>query len=371
MNPKINHPHPNPPSSRGNVVELRCPSLHFVQGRLCHCEAQSAEVISAPCMRLLRLPPYQRGLGGCRRLAMTLSAFKSTVLPSRGRGYNKLFWLFCGLLIAVAADLFRPVQAGFPLANALPAYARLFEKQYRYRPGCGLCHSRGGGSQPTDFGKDFLRAGVNLNAFKLIEQKDSDGDKVKNYDEIQAKSNPGDSKSTPNNQGDWLTKVEQEALPTKELSRLFHNIEQFSSVEGMLSEAQISAVEEGLGGNLLDEDKVPTFYFAVQPSEGKLKRVGVASFVTQPATKGDLIAGVAVNLEGKVTKVLLIKHEEDKRLEQDTFLAQFVGKTSKDPLKVGVDVTLVENQEVASQAVATAVRKFLLITQAAFAKRKT
>ncbi|HIE30414.1 TPA: hypothetical protein EYP66_24400 [Candidatus Poribacteria bacterium] len=50
-------------------------------------------------------------------------------------------------------------------AEALPAYARLFERQYQYRPSCVSCHVRGGGSQTTDYGRDFLRAGTNLRAF--------------------------------------------------------------------------------------------------------------------------------------------------------------------------------------------------------------
>jgi len=100
-------------------------------------------------------------------------------------------------------------------SEALPAYDRLFEQKYQYSPNCISCHIRGGGSQTTNYGKDFLKSGANLAAFEQIAQKDSDGDGFSNQDEIQARSNPGDSQSTPKKPGDWLSDNQQEESSTE------------------------------------------------------------------------------------------------------------------------------------------------------------
>ncbi|HIE30415.1 TPA: hypothetical protein EYP66_24405, partial [Candidatus Poribacteria bacterium] len=95
---------------------------------------------------------------------------------------------------------------------------------------------------------------------------------------------------------------------SKELKQLFPDIEKFSSVEGKLSDEQIRRVEADLGKPLLDEDLVPTFYFPVKEIKGKLRRIGVASFVTQRGPHGDLMLAVAVNTKAATTKVLILKH---------------------------------------------------------------
>lgn len=270
------------------------------------------------------------------------------------------------IVLGGLAVLFFPTHP----AEALPAYARLFEQQYGYRSSCSLCHVRGAGSHATGYGRDFLRSGANLKAFGRIAQKDSDGDDVLNLDEIQARSNPGDSRSIPNNPGSWLAAVKPEALPLKELKQLFPGIEKFSSVEGKLSDEKINSIEEALGKSLLDADRVPTFYFPVKEVDGKLKRVGVASFVSQRGPNGDLTIAVAVNTRSAVTRVLLLRHKEAKALAEETFLKQFVGKTSQDAFKVGADIIPVLGEDAASQAVAIGVRKYLLIARAAFSRKK-
>ena len=97
---------------------------------------------------------------------------------------------------------------------ALPVYDQMFEQQYQYSPNCLSCHILGGGSQTTSYGKDFLRSGANLKALESIAQKDSDSDRFSNLEEIKARSNPGDSKSTPQKPGDWLAiSREEESFP--------------------------------------------------------------------------------------------------------------------------------------------------------------
>ncbi|MDI6809058.1 MAG: hypothetical protein QME66_08780 [Candidatus Eisenbacteria bacterium] len=253
-------------------------------------------------------------------------------------------------------------------AWALPAYRRLWERTYGYNVSCGICHVRGGGSELTGYGKDFQRFGTTPGAFKAIADRDSDRDGVKNLDEIRAKSNPGDPRSTPTNLTDWLQRIEESMLPLEQLGKLFPGAKMFSSMEGTLSDSQIQQVEGLLGSRLSEEDAVPTFYFAVEKQGNRLKRTGVSLFVALAGGKDKLIVGVAADLSGNVISVILVQNKLDKRLAERKFLEQFIGKSANDPLTVGKDIESVPELESPSVMVAGSVKKALLVINTVFSK---
>ena len=250
-------------------------------------------------------------------------------------------------------------------ALALPSSRRLFEAKYGYKVTCDLCHENGGGSSSSDYGKVFLRSGANFQAFAKIEKRDSDGDGIPNLEEIQAKSNPGDPRSTPEKPGDWLAEAGKVPVPEKPLKELFKGAEAFAAVEGSLNEAQVTFVQSNTGESLTEDDKVPTFYFAI--AQGK--RFAVAQFIRVEGKKQPISVAVAVDIKGQIRMVKVLKSEEDKRLGEETFLNQFVSKAYRDPFKVGTDLTAVMGQEALSQTFATEIRKALWMVQAVFAKR--
>ena len=253
----------------------------------------------------------------------------------------------------------------FTHAFALPSSRRLFEAKYGYKVTCALCHEKGGGSSGNDYGKAFLRAGANGPAFGKIESKDSDDDGVANGAEITAKSNPGDPRSTPDKPGDWLADAGKAPIPDKPLKDLFAGADAFAAIEGSLNEAQVAFVQDKTGEALTEDDKVPTFYFAI--AQGK--RYGVAQFIRVEAKEQPMSVAVALDTKGRITAVRVLKSKEDKRFGDELFLKQFVGKTINDPLKVGTDVTPVSGEESLSQAFSTEVQKALWIVQAVFGKR--
>ncbi|MEO6665536.1 MAG: FMN-binding protein, partial [Nitrospiria bacterium] len=73
--------------------------------------------------------------------------------------------------------------------------------------------------------------------------------------------------------------------------------------------------------------------------------------------------------DGTVRHVVVLSSREDRRLAKEDFLDQFHGKTVKDPLKLGADLTPVAGAEKASQSVAVGVRKVLLIKQEVFGEQ--
>ena len=217
-------------------------------------------------------------------------------------------------------------------AHALPASARLFQQNYKYKVSCLLCHGSGGGSAANGYGKAFLRAGANSAAFKKLEAADSDGDDIPNLKEILAKSNPGDRNSTPNKLGDWLAAANSVAIPQKELEVIFPEYKKFSAIEGSLSAKQVEFLKSKLGRDPVDDDKVPTFYFAEKDG----KRVAVGQLISEHVSEGKtLTTGVAVATSGKVLGVKPMGGSLAKNIEgKESLLKSYIGKSTTDlPVK--------------------------------------
>lgn len=249
-------------------------------------------------------------------------------------------------------------------ADALPAYSRLYQGKYGYRVTCQLCHTAGGGSAVNNYGRDFLRAGANLPAFAKIETKDSDEDGATNRAEITAKANPGDSRSTPNKLGDWLASAGQPDVPIEDLKKLFPSADSFAALEGTLKPDQIATIEKAIGATLADEDRVPTFYFAIKAG----KRYAIAQYVAIRADAGLGTIAVAMDTQGIVSGVKILKNPASKAIEDAAFLAQFKGKKRDDPLVVGKDVVAADKADALSKQVALAVHKAIATINAVFAK---
>jgi hypothetical protein len=247
---------------------------------------------------------------------------------------------------------------------ALPSYRRLFTAKYQFKVTCELCHEKEGGSSSSDYGKAFLRAGANFMAFGRIEGKDSDHDGFTNIAEIQARSNPTDSRSTPDRPGDWLADADKPPIPTKQLKKIFPEAEAFSALEGSLSQEQMNLITEKVGESLAEEDRVPTFYFAIADS----KKYGVAQFASIGKDEGRISLAIALNPKAQITAVQVIK-SEDKAFQSEEFLKQFSGKTSSDPLQMGSDLIPLPGREKTCQQLSTEVKKALWTMIAVFSKK--
>lgn len=249
-------------------------------------------------------------------------------------------------------------------AQALPAYSRLYQAKYAYRPSCEGCHSSGGGSTVTPYGRDFLRAGANGDAFTKIEGKDSDGDGVQNGAEAVAKTNPGDPKSVGAKAGDWLAGADTVPVPTAQLKKLFPSADSFSAVEGTLSAAQVASAEANAGGSLTAEDRLPTFYFAIIGG----KKTGVAQYVSATTAAGPVSLAVVMETSGTVTAVRVLKNPGEAAIEDSKWLAQFNGKRLADAPKLATTVSPAAGAEDASKAVSLAVAKAIAVISAVFAR---
>ena len=185
-----------------------------------------------------------------------------------------------------------------PSALALPQYQRLVRQEYGFKSPCSTCHSQGGGSSLSIYGKAFERAGKSRSAILSIAAQIPKGDSFDFGTKLKAKANPNDPKSTPTTPGDWAGKSD---IPSEELKSFSPpEINGFSVLEGELKEDQVAKLKEKLGDAYSEDDKYPVFYFG----EVKGRKTFVIQYVRVPKLKKTL--GVVVNTQGEVVGISFV-----------------------------------------------------------------
>lgn len=143
-------------------------------------------------------------------------------------------------------------------------------------------------------------------------------------------------------------------------------VEETKELEG----EELDQVKERLGGKLHDfqegsesaqveaEDEV-TFHFAEQDG----KRYGVAIVVTEPGKWGPVTFIIAMDMKGTVRTVKVLSYEEKRGrpIARSSFLNQFKGKSSDDPVKVGQGISGISGATISSRSAAFAVRKAIAL----------
>ncbi len=142
-------------------------------------------------------------------------------------------------------------------------------------------------------------------------------------------------------------------LPEEKLKAIFPEADQFTTMEKTLSPEQVQKIEEKLGEKLGGEDKTPVFYIA---KKGE-KPLGLAFFTNSKGPKGVIHSGIALDLKGKIAKVVLY----DTKISEEGFLDQFIGKGIEDPFQVGEDIQPLPDDEETSRAISLLPKKALYI----------
>ena len=93
------------------------------------------------------------------------------------------------------------------------------------------------------------------------------------------------------------------------------------------------------------------------------ERLGAAVIVDAPGKWGMVDYVVGLDLEGAVTRVEILKHQErrGKGISRRTFLTQFEGKTAEDDIKLMKDITGVSGATVSSRSACAAVTKAVVL----------
>lgn len=246
----------------------------------------------------------------------------------------------------------------FSSVLSFPSKWRLFELKYGYRTSCNACHTEGGGTENNDYGIAFHRQGENYQAFSAIEKLDSDGDGASNLEEIKAKSNPGDPRSTPEKPGNFLSVQEEEFIPKKLLEQLFPVKADFKIKYATLDSAAAVEFENKMGLKLSEDERVPTFYEAYRAGP-KPEKIGAALLFFEMENHKHLIGGISCDTQGKTIKLAVFLQQVKKGLRLSEFAAQFAGKNIDSGFKVGQDLQPIPQYVTFSQKLADYARKSL------------
>jgi len=221
-------------------------------------------------------------------------------------------------------------------ALAEPAFSRLYKQQYGYTPSCNACHKDGGGTPNNAYGLQFKDAGESLAAFGKIAALDGDGDGAKNADESQAKSNPGDAKSTPASKGAWLDTA---SLIPREVQALFPGVREYLPRDAVLTDADIARAR-ALGASLSKVDE-NTIYIPLADK----KPVGTALIFLAQYQGKDFFLLLATDRQLNITSITPLNTAQVPEAARSKVYAGFKGvaldKLSA-PSGSGVDAAIAE-----------------------------
>lgn len=93
------------------------------------------------------------------------------------------------------------------------------------------------------------------------------------------------------------------------------------------------------------------------------KKTGVAIIDEEPGKWGPVDFIIALDLRGAVTRVEVLSYQEKRGqpIARHSFMSQFEGKTSKDPIQVYKDITGVSGATISSRCTTFAVRKAIVL----------
>lgn len=144
--------------------------------------------------------------------------------------------------------------------------------------------------------------------------------------------------------------------PTTSLKKIWPNAGKFSFATLKLEGATLKSIEKQVGKKLTEAELKQQAYVAM--ADGK--PLGTAWKTSVKLGGGEAQVFVGLDNQGKVAGVVV----EESRLagfSKPEYLKQYNGKSASSKLKVGTDITAVPQQANASQALADAVRRAVIV----------
>lgn len=146
--------------------------------------------------------------------------------------------------------------------------------------------------------------------------------------------------------------------PEKTMSKLFPAAKDYKTIDRKISPEKRQAIEQRLGRTLDPGEREDWIYYRLADAKGQT--LGFAIADAEKGEYGVIEVVMGITTDGKVKAVYVQKaRERNKEFKSPEFLAQFAGKTIKDPIQIGKDIH-VKERSVATNEVAFAVRKMLV-----------
>lgn len=159
--------------------------------------------------------------------------------------------------------------------------------------------------------------------------------------------------------------------PGEKLKALFPQAVSFEQKNLYVSDEQKVLIEKGLGSRLPEEDLKPSIYFAIikTNADSPPRKAAVILFVDAIGDNGKIEIGLVVSGKGELMNIQIFENNESPKITRQAFLKQFEGKKATDQLRVGTDITAPAGTDKSAQAIASAVRRGLIIINEMFRKK--
>lgn len=154
------------------------------------------------------------------------------------------------------------------------------------------------------------------------------------------------------------------------LKFIFSSVDEIVTNKKTLSDSQIEKVKKRLGGKLVTNPKGMMADKIIEQREfncyvgiKEKKAVGVAFILVEPGHWGPITFIVQLDMGGKVQNIAVMKYTETRGrpIVRRNFLAQFIGKTSKDLLTLEKNLNAISGATVSSKATAFIVKKAIIL----------
>ncbi len=162
------------------------------------------------------------------------------------------------------------------------------------------------------------------------------------------------------------------------LTTIFGEEAKFAVQTKTLQGETLERVKERLGGKLVDyqegsesaqvaSQKEVTFYFAIRNG----KKIGVALIDVEPGKWGPVEFIIAMDFKPtvRVVKVMSYQEKRGRPIARSSYMQQYEGKTTADPLEVGRDITGISGATISSRSATFAVKKALVLFEELYLKK--
>jgi Na+-translocating ferredoxin:NAD+ oxidoreductase RnfG subunit len=179
-----------------------------------------------------------------------------------------------------------------------------------------------------------------------------------------------------------FTQLFSMTLLTKEqaLKEMFPDADEVVAENVTLSSGDLEILKKNLGGSLVhfqsgsqSEEVVEstdlTFYYGLKNGEKK----SVAIIDQQPGKWGPVEYIIVLDLATAQVKNLAVMSYKEKRgrpIARNSFLKQFIGKGSADPIQVRKDIRAISGATISSDATCFAVKKAIAIVETVILKKE-
>lgn len=174
-----------------------------------------------------------------------------------------------------------------------------------------------------------------------------------------------------------LATLQADRLLTEEqaLKEMLPGVDRVEKVTKVLTDAEVGRIKARVGGMVMhqegskakemSENRNYNFYFGIKDN----KKVGVAIFDSQPGKWGPVDFVMALEpATGKVTNMAVTAYVEKRGrpIALKSFLSQFFGKTSNDPIQVNKDINSISGATISAKCAAFQVKKVIVMYEEVF-----